>query len=519
MESTAGPPLAQPATARLTQPGVLRGADFVPTQELMIRGVRGASALASLGVAAGDAVALLLRNDHPMFEASFAISILGGSPVPLNWHGTPEEMGYILADCKAKVVIGHSDLLSALSGTVSRDLPVITVPTPPDIARAYGISSTNSDLSDSALTWSDWIQAFDPWSEGVVKAPSSMIYTSGTTGRPKGVRRGALDESDPAIKRALDTALDLFGIRAGARTVITGPMYHTAPNLYGLLAAREGAFVVLQPRFDAEELLRLINEHKITHLHMVPIMFVRLLRLPEAVRRRYDVSSLQVVAHAAAPCPPDVKRAMIDWWGPLICEYYGGTETGAVVACSSDEWLAHPGTVGRALPGAMVSILDDGGKSVPAGQAGDIYMRLKGWPDFTYENMPDARLEVEREGLITCGDVGYLDADGYLYLCDRKRDMIISGGVNIYPAEIEACLVNLAGVRDCAVFGVPDEEYGEAVAAAVELEDGARLSEEDVRAFIQSHLASFKAPRIVGFHQALPREDSGKIFKRKLREP
>jgi long-chain acyl-CoA synthetase len=313
----------------------------------------------------------------------------------------------------------------------------------------------------------------------------------------------------------------IYDIRAGEgiRTVITGPVYHSAPNLYALSAARDGGLVVLQPRFNAEELLQLIERHRITHLHMVPTMFVRLLQLPDEVKRKYDVSSLQFVSHAAAPCSPAVKRQMIEWWGPVINEYYGGTETGGVVFHTAAEALRKPGTVGRPIENAVIKIFDAEGKALGANEVGEVYMHINGFPDFTYNGKDEQRRGVEREGLITCGDVGYVDEDGYLFLCDRVRDMIISGGVNIYPAEIEAVLITLPDVRDCAVFGVPDDEYGEAVCAYIEPQDGAQLSAEAIRDRLRPHIAGYKIPKLIEFRDALPREDSGKIFKRKLRAP
>ena len=303
------------------------------------------------------------------------------------------------------------------------------------------------------------------------------------------------------------------------RTVISGPLYHSAPNFYGLYAVRAGALAILQPRFEAEELLRLIEQHRITHLHMVPTMFVRLLRLPEAVRRRYDVSSLEFVVHGAAPCGMHVKQAMIDWWGPVIHEYYGATETGLVTLHTAEEALRKPGTVGQPLPGVAVRIYDDAGRVLPSSEIGEVYSRREGGVDFTYHGMPEKRQEIERDGFVTLGDVGYLDDDGYLFLCDRKRDMVISGGANIYPAEIETTLLMHAGVRDCAVFGIPHEEFGEELCAYVEPEPGAALDEAGVRAFLAERLADYKVPRVIRFETALPREDSGKIMKRKLRDP
>jgi long-chain acyl-CoA synthetase len=301
--------------------------------------------------------------------------------------------------------------------------------------------------------------------------------------------------------------------------VIPAPMYHTAPNVYALAVATRGMDMTIMPNFDAEEFLRVVAEHHVTVVQMVPTMFVRLLALREEVRARYDLSSLRWIVHAAAPCAPEVKRAMIEWLGPIVCEYYGGTETGPIVFCTSEEWLAHPGTVGRPLERAVVEILDEDGRKLPPGESGEVYMWLDVWPDFTYAGDEEKRRSVERNGLVSCGDIGYLDADGYLYLNDRRSDMVISGGVNIYPAEIEACLQSLRGVRDCAVFGIPDEEFGETLAAHVELHDGVQLDAEDVRAHVRTRLAAYKTPRVVEFSDSLPREDSGKIFKRRLREP
>jgi long-chain acyl-CoA synthetase len=302
-------------------------------------------------------------------------------------------------------------------------------------------------------------------------------------------------------------------------TVMTGPMYHSAPNAYGNAAVGAGATVVLQPRFDPEELLRLIEQHRVTHLHMVPTMFVRLLKLPEEVRRKYEVSSLEFVVHAAAPCPPHVKRAMIEWWGPVINEYYGSTETGAVVFCSSEDWLAHPGTVGKAFNGAVVRVLREDGSDAAVGEAGDIYCRMPSSTDFTYHGDDAKRRAAERDGLIGVGDIGFLDADGFLFLCDRRNHMVISGGVNIYPAEIENELLKLSGVADCAVFGIPDDEFGESLCAWIQPQPGETLDAGAIRAELGEMLARYKVPKVIEFSPELPREDSGKIFKRKLREP
>jgi long-chain acyl-CoA synthetase len=248
-------------------------------------------------------------------------------------------------------------------------------------------------------------------------------------------------------------------------------------------------------------------------------MFARLLQLPPEVRSRHDLSSLRHVVHTAAPCPPDVKRQMIEWWGPVIHEFYGSTEAGVLTLATSQDALLKPRTVGRCIPGVELRIYDDTGNVLPSGQIGEIYGRHGGYPDFTYHAKPDKRAEVERDGLITSGDVGYLDEDGYLFICDRKSDMVISGGVNIYPAEIEAVLHGLPGVHDCVVFGIPDEEFGEALMAVVELQPNASFDSDALRQALGHHLANYKVPKRIEVRTGLPREDSGKIFKRRRRDP
>ncbi|MBV8167692.1 MAG: AMP-binding protein, partial [Alphaproteobacteria bacterium] len=333
----------------------------------------------------------------------------------------------------------------------------------------------------------------------------------------KGVRRNAPTPAELAVIEAMRARV--YGLAPGVRALVAGPLYHSAPNAFGLRAGRIGALTVLMPRFDAEDMLRLIARERIDTCFVVPTMFIRLLRLPEATRRQYDVSSLRFVIHAAAPCPADVKAAMLDWWGPVIWEFYGGTESGAVSLASPEDARAKPGTVGRITEGTTVRILDDAGNELPQGHVGEIYSRIAGYPDFAYHNDPAKRAAVERDGFITCGDLGYLDTDGYLFLCDRKRDMVISGGVNIYPAEIEAVLQGVPGVHDCAVFGIPDAEFGEALMAIVEPQPGATLDPASIRSALTEKLADYKVPRHIELRTGLPREDSGKIFKRRLRDP
>jgi long-chain acyl-CoA synthetase len=348
-------------------------------------------------------------------------------------------------------------------------------------------------------------------------ALESIIYTSGTTGRPKGVRRMAASTEQVELTEQMRRTV--FGIGPGDRVLVPAPLYHTAPHLFAMRAVRNAAFLKLPARFDAEAVLADIDHHRITHLYAVPTMFARFLGLPPATRKQFDLSSLRCVLHAGGPCPPSVKKAMLDWLGPIVHEYYGSTETGPNTFARGDEWLGRPGTVGRAVPGVHVSVHDDDGRALGAKEVGELYVLNKGYADFTYLNRPDARAELQRAEKIATGDMGYFDEDGYFFLCDRKRDLVISGAVNIYPAEIEAVLMGMPGIGDVAVFGIPDEEFGEALAAHVEPLAGHDVSPDAIRAYLAQRLASFKLPRLIEIHAHLPREESGKIKKRLLREP
>jgi long-chain acyl-CoA synthetase len=495
----------------------------VPLAEVQRRAGKAAGGLRSLGVGPGDVVALVLRNDIAFFEASFAAGLIGAYPTPVNWHATTVEAEYLFRDSGAKAIVIHADLLAGIAQAVPEGVPLLVVETPPEIEHAYSIPPEACAVPEGLTDWSQWLEGFEPVLEGPTEAPGSIIYTSGTTGHPKGVKRHPpTAEQGEASRQLLFRGMG-FANRladpASIVTVMTGPMYHAAPNAYGIIAGRIGATIILQPRFDPEELLQLIEKHRVTHIHMVPIMFNRLVRLPDEVKAKYDLSSLEYVVHAAAPVSPPIKRMMIEWWGPVINEYYGSTEISMVTLCNSEEWLAHPGTVGKVLPDADVKIVDGEGNELPRGEIGEVVARNRGIPDFTYQGDEAKRRASEKVGLITPGDVGYMDADGFVYLCDRAKDMIISGGANIYPAEIEAELHKAPGVADCAVFGIPDEEFGEAVCAVVQPAPGADLTEAGIKAYLRTRIAGYKVPKQVHFQTDLPREDSGKIFKRKLREP
>ena len=497
--------------------GIISGNRRRSHDEVADRAARLARGLAGLGVRPGDCVCILMRNDIAFIEAAYAAMRLGAYGVPVNWHFKPEEVAYILKDSGTAVLIGHADLLHPLAGIIPPDVTVLSVPTPPEILSNYHIDPDHLATPPFATDSESWLLQQSPYDGPQVPQPQNMIYTSGTTGHPKGVRRNAptLEQAASAERmRAM-----IYGLKPGARALLPGPLYHSAPNSFGIRAGRLGGALVLMPRFEPEEFLRLIEAERIDTIFMVPTMFIRLVKLPEPVRLKYDVSSLRHVIHAAAPCPAEVKRAMIAWWGPVIYEFYGSTESGAVTFATSEDALNKPGTVGRLSPGAELHFVGEDGRILPPGEVGEIYSRIAGNPDFTYHDKPEKRAEIDRDGFITSGDVGYIDADGYVFLCDRKRDMVISGGVNIYPAEIEAVLHALPGVQDCAVFGIPDAEFGEALMAVVEPQAGAALDIAEIKARLKASLADYKVPRHIEIKDQLPREDSGKIFKRRLRDP
>ncbi|MGP0051412.1 MAG: AMP-binding protein [Solirubrobacteraceae bacterium] len=495
------------------------GERTISRKRLLDRAARAASALLAAGGHADGAVAILLRNDRAFLEAVLAAGLIGAQAVPVNWHFKHEEINYILADSGATHLIAHADLLRALGDELHPGPMPVCVPTPAPIAEAYGLEEADCTPVAGLADYEAFVASQPPLPPELQRKGGTMMYTSGTTGRPKGVRRRPLDPT----RRAQDARLRQlwFGNRPGMRTAIIGPMYHSVQLSYSTAAVAAPGDVWLLPRFDAEQLLALIDAERLTHLHLVPIMMSRLVNLPRAVRERYDLSSLEFVVHGSAPCPPPVKQALIAWIGPIVHEYYGTAETGMVSRSSSEEWIERPGTVGRAWPGREIRVLDESGRPLGPMERGEVYMTLGPMPDFTYQNGADARAEVERDGFVTSGDIGYLDADGYLYLCDRKNDLVISGGVNIYPAEVEGALASHPAVLDSAVFGIPDDEYGERLIAAVQLRDDADGDGDgdELRDFLRERLAGFKVPRTIEIVDELPREASGKIAKRKLRDP
>ena len=488
----------------------------VDREIVLANGRKAATGLASLGVGEGDCVALLLRNDFVFFEAQRAAAALGAYSIPINWHGAPEEILYVLKDARSKTLVAHADLLAAVRHVLPEDLVVLVAETPTEIARAYKLTQGQCGISLGDIAWDQWLSGFEPWAGAPKLARATMIYTSGTTGNPKGVQRAPATPEQAAAY--VQMIARVYGLTPGVRALVAGPLYHASPNAYGRQALPTADVLVMQLKFDAEAALALIERHRITNAVMAPTMFIRMLKLPREVRGRYDVSSLNWVTHTGAPCPAEVKRQLMEWWGPVIYETYGGTEVGTATLATPQDAMSHPGSVGAPTPGTKIAFYAEDGRLLPLGEAGEIYMRVPAYADFTYLNDPGKRERVERDGLISVGDVGYLE-DGHLYLCDRRSDMVISAGTNIYPAEIENALVQCPGVQDCAVFGIPHEEFGESLAAAVEPVPGADISAEKIREFLGLHIAKFKIPKRIDFHDTLPRHDSGKIFKRKLREP
>ena len=464
---------------------------------------RSAAALVALGVGPGDVVAMMMKNSPLLLELMLAARWIGALWCPINWHFKSDEVQYILGNSGAKVFVADAALLRGLGGL--------------QLAGMHTFVSHEDATATGLPSWQATRDATPAHTQPAQPPRGAMFYTSGTTGRPKGIRRDAANAKQAA--ESLTVLRHVLGFEAGMRALVSAPMYHSAPNSYAIGAALESGHLFIEERFDAGATLAMIERHRITHAYLVPTMYVRLLQLPEAVKKRHDLSSMRFVASTGSPCAGDIKRAMVEWWGPVIHEAYGASELGYMTRLDSHEALRKPGSAGKPLPGATVAILDEQGAPVPQGKAGLIYVHQPAYADFSYIGNDAARQKMERGGLKTLGDIGYLDEDGYLFIVDRSADLVISGGVNIYPAEIEAALQMMPGVVDCAVFGIPDAEFGEALACAVQTTRGASLDADDIQAFLKHRVATYKVPKTITFHTEMPREDTGKIFKRKLREP
>jgi long-chain acyl-CoA synthetase len=477
--------------------------------ELLARVNQLTSGLRSLGLRTSDGIAALAPNGIAPLELYLAALQGGWYFTPINWHFTPPEISYILRDCAAKAFFAHERFAAA--GAAAAD----AVGLPAGARFGYGRVPGFVPVAE--------LRAGQPETSPAGRtAGSAMHYTSGTTGRPKGVRRelSGLDPDEAAELSAL--ILQFFGITTASGNVhlVSSPNYHTAVTVFGGGAIHLGHTLVYMDSWDSRHALALVERYRVTNTHMVPTQFKRLLALPEEVRTAYDLSSMKWLIHAAAPCPAGIKRAMLDWWGPCVYEYYAATEGGGTIVTPQD-WLARPGTVGVPWPVSEVMIADDDGSECPPGKPGTVYLKMSTF-DFTYKGDPEKTAANRLRGFFTVGDIGYLDDDGFLFLCDRKSDMIISGGANIYPAEVEAEIIMHPKVADVAVFGVPDEEWGEQVKAVVQAASGAQPGDElaaEILASLEGRLARMKWPKTIDFIDELPRDPSGKLLKRRLREP
>jgi long-chain acyl-CoA synthetase len=467
-----------------------------------------ARALQARGLSRGDTIAVMAPNCIEYLQLYLAATQIGLYFVSINWHLQQSEIAYILADSGAKAFAVHEKVTplarQVLAAAASRPQTLLCIGGVPEFTNIGQFAAGHSTAA--------------------LEAPISgrmLTYTSATTGRPKGIDL-PLQDAAAALERIVRVHMGL-GILPGNGNVhlCASMLYHAAPLEWSAIALHMGHLLVLVERWEPELLLRLIDTHRVTTSFMVPAMFVRMLKLSADVRARYSASSLIFVGHSAAPCPPEIKRQMIEWWGPVIWESYGSSEGGGTVVGSRD-WLKYPGTVGRPMPGSKIKVLDEDGNECPAGIAGTIYMTRYTGDDFQYRGDIEKSRAAHRGEFFTVGDIGYLNEEGYLFLCDRKIDMIIAGGLNIYPAEIEQVLIQHPQVLDCAVFGIPDELMGEAVKAVVQLQPGSDPSPKrtlELLDFLAARLAPAKLPRRIEYAAELPRDPNGKIFKRLLRDP
>jgi long-chain acyl-CoA synthetase len=480
--------------------------EIVTYRQLHERSNRCAQLFFALGLRPGDGIAFCLENHPRWFEITWAAQRSGLYYTPISSRLLAPEVAYIVNDCGATVFLTsmyQSDVARSLTGRLPRvHTHLMLDGTVPDYT-SYEAAVAHSPVESLPVEL-----------EG-----QAMLYSSGTTGRPKGVKVPLPGQSAGTPPPLVPIVTRLYAMTAETIYLSPAPLYHAAPLGFCMSVHRLGGTTIIMDRFDALEALRLIEQYRVTHSQWVPTMFVRMLRLADAVRRQHDLSSLQVAVHAAAPCPIPIKEQMLAWWGPILHEYYAGTEGIGMTAITPEEWLAHKGSVGRAVLGD-IHVVDEAGKEVPSGAAGTIY--FAGGRRFVYHNDPAKTASAYNAyGWSTLGDIGYLDQDGYLYLTDRKADMIIAGGVNIYPQEVENLLITHPQVADVAVFGVPNADLGEEVKAVVQPVEmaaaGPALAQE-LLIFCQQHLARFKCPRSIDFEAELPRHPTGKLYKRLLKE-
>lgn len=476
--------------------------------ELEDRANQAAQLYRELGLKTGDGIAVFMENALPYFEACWGAQRAGLFFTPVSARLTGEELRYIIEDSGAKVLIFSSKLREAAA-------PVI------EVLQATVRALYVGEPVAGAESWQAARSAMPAAPIGDERAGSPMFYSSGTTGQPKGVRYKLADEPAESPHGYSEFVKRVFGFGEDTIYLSPAPLYHAAPLSYCMFVQRSGGAAVVMEKFDPEPALRLIERYRVTHSQWAPTMFIRMLKLPDVVRNRYDLSSHRIAIHAAAPCPIAVKQAMIDWWGPIIHEYYSGTEGVGVTMINSQEALRKPGSVGKPVVG-VAHIIGDGGEELGPNQEGQVYFESAA--EFAYHNAPAktaaARL-VGKPNWATLGDVGYLDEEGYLFLTDRKDFVIVTGGVNVYPQEAENLLVTHPKVADIAVFGVPNEEFGEEVKAVVAPVDWAHAGPalaDELDAYCRQHLSPVKCPKSYDFERELPRHDTGKLHKKALRE-
>jgi acyl-CoA synthetase (AMP-forming)/AMP-acid ligase II len=486
--------------------------EMVTYAELEAESARLARAWRAAGLRPGDGVALLVEN-HPRFlVAAWAAQRSGLYFTPISTQLGADEVRYILSDSGASVLVA-----SARTAAVAADAVAVAGLAAP--LRLQLLADDPVDAPPGFLAWDDAVagQPGEPLAGETEGA--DMVYSSGTTGRPKGIKRPLSGEPFGTPPGRLAAMVDLYGFGPDTVYLSPAPLYHAGPLRFAMTAQRLGATVVVMDRFNAEAALDALERHRVTHSFWVPTMFVRLLQLPPAIRDGRNLTGHRVALHGGAPCPVEVKGQMMDWWGPILHEFYGGSEGAAYVACGPDEWLARPGTVGRSLRG-RVHVLAEDGSELPPGEIGEIW--FEGGQAFEYHNDPGQTADARRaDGWATLGDIGSVDADGYLFLTDRKAFTIVSGGVNIYPQEAENVLAGHPGVADVAVFGVPNAEFGEEVKAVVVPVDPAGATpafEAELIGYCRDRLAAYKSPRSVDFRSEVPRGDNGKLYKRALRD-
>jgi fatty-acyl-CoA synthase len=492
---------------------IMAGSGEVLTyKELDDRSNQLAQLMWAAGLRPGDHVAIFMENSLRYYECFWAAIRSGLYFTTINRYLQPDETAYILQDSTARALFTSARMADLMS-----EVPALA----PNVEVLLSVDGGIDGFEDFETA----ISAFPAKRLESQPRGESMLYSSGTTGRPKGIKRPLVDIQidDPAGMSGVTLlASGLFGMDADATYLSPAPLYHSAPLGFTTSIQALGATVVVMERFDAAEALKYLEQYKITHSQWVPTMFSRMLKLPEEQRTGFDWSNHKVAVHAAAPCPVEVKKQMFDLWGPIIFEYYAGTEVNGFVFCSPEDWLAHPGTVGKAILGT-IHICDELGNELPNGEAGTIYFEREE-VIFEYHNDPEktrSGQHPDHETWSTLGDVGYVDDEGFLFLTDRKAFMIIAGGVNIYPQEIEDCLIMHPSVADVAVFGVPNEDLGEEVKAVVQLEEGLEQSDQvakELLAYAAEHLARYKVPRTLDFRDELPRLPTGKLYKRILRD-